>query len=526
MSENENRFYPDGTPNPAAPIPADSTAPVTSVEPAAPVMPAEPIPPVAPVAASAEPIQPTAPVPPMAQPYAAPVPPASAQSPVLDWTVPQKPQNPIPTPPPVGYTAIQPTFHAPSPEFSAPDNAQTPDSGAAYHWSYAEHLTTPPLRRRKAWPFAIIMTAVFLVSFALLIAVLWIEGNTPEGILRPGVSTEHENVAVDGVEQALYYTVVIEATTPQGLGTGTGIVMTKDGYIATNNHVIEGASSIQVTFYDGRTATADLVGGSEMDDLAVIKVAMNGLTPAVFAKDQSTYVGQTVYAVGTPGGADFSWTVTKGIISYKDREIKLYDDDDFTLLKKMRVIQTDANVNPGNSGGPLINTDGEVVGVVSMKLAEGYEGIGFAIPSDGAVEILTAIMEGRLDDVQSSVSHKRPMLGILCHDVQGGCVYVESEDQLIEISEEEIGNYPSSQIVRPAVTGVWVKSVTEGMDSVGKIEHGDIITAVNDIDVTSRYDLSDIINDHYAGDTITITFYRNGLYNHVEITLSAQSDTE
>ncbi len=414
-------------------------------------------------------------------------------------------------------------FQLSNSEFTLPEEEDTPVP--AFRWSYDDHATlseTP--KRRGAWPFAILMSVAFLVSFALLIAVIVTERVEPGSILRPGITADHDDTAIEGVEQAKHFTVVIETTTPYSAGTGTGIILTKDGYIATNHHVIEDADTITVTLYDGRTAQATLVGSSEMDDLAVIKIAVNGLTPAVFAEDESTYVGQTVYAIGTPASVDFAWTTTKGVISYKDREVKLYDDDDVTLLKKLRVIQTDANVNPGNSGGPLINTKGEVVGVVSMKLADGYEGIGFAIPADGAVEILTAIMEGNLDNVQSSISHKRPMLGIVCVSVQGGKYYVVMGDHFERITEDQCKDYEGMEIIHPTVTGVYVREITEGMDAIGKIQPEDIITAINGIDIQTGEELTAIINEHYAGDTVTITFWRNGLYNTVEVTLSAQPD--
>ncbi len=297
----------------------------------------------------------------------------------------------------------------------------TPPPATTYRWTYAEQVlhdsaVAAKRRRNGILVYSLVMTGVFLISFGLLIAVLIMGDSTGQigGLLRPGISeSDADDEAIAGVEQAKHSVVVIEISTESGSGTGTGIIMTTDGYIATNHHVVDGATQIRVTFYDGTYAYATLVGSSEMDDLAVIKVGKSGLRAATFAYSEDCYVGQTVYAIGTPAGPQFAWTTTKGIISYKDREVKMYADDG-TLQKKLRLLQTDANVNPGNSGGPLINTKGEVVGVVSMKLSEGYEGIGFAIPSDGAVEILEAIMKyGNADSINSSVSHKRPMLGIV-----------------------------------------------------------------------------------------------------------------
>lgn len=430
---------------------------------------------------------------------------------------------------------------APSPEASPseppltkspPENPPT----TVYRWVYEEqaaHDVAAGCRRRGRRGiliYSLVMTAVFLVSFAMLIAVLWV-GRPASGIggmiQRPGITPGDSDEAVVGVEQAKYSVVVIEVKTPSGGGTGTGIILTEDGYIATNHHVIEDATEVRVTFYDGTAVRAEVTGSSEMDDLAVIKVARTGLPPATFAHSEDCYVGETVYAIGTPAGPEFAWTTTRGIISYKDREVKIYDDFDGSLQKKLRLIQTDANVNPGNSGGPLVNTKGEVVGVVSMKLSEGYEGMGFAIPSDGAVEILEAIMkDGHADNINSSISHKRPMLGILCIAVEEGKYYVRDGNRLPEITEDMLDRYDKSEIIHPAVSGVLVMGITEGMDAVGKLQPGDIITAVQGIETLTGDALSGVINDYYAGDTVTLTVYRGTIYSPVDIVLSAKQDSE
>ena len=415
------------------------------------------------------------------------------------------------------------------PETSSPANSEIP--ATAYRWVYEEQAAhdAAAARAKRGGSgirvYAGVMTAVFLVSFAMLIAVLWLGRGSSSTVLRPGIPSGDNSEAVEGVERAKHSVVVIEVKTSTGGGTGTGIVMTEDGYIATNHHVIDGATEVRVTFYDGSSVSAKVVGSSEMDDLAVIKVARVGLIPAVFAYSSDCYVGQTVYAIGTPAGAEFAWTTTRGIISYKDREVKIYDKLTGLLQKKLRLLQTDANVNPGNSGGPLINEKGEVVGVVSMKLAEGYEGIGFAIPSDGALEILEAIrIYGNADSINSSVSHKRPMLGILCVKAEKGKYYVEDGQRLVEIPEEELGQYDASALIHPDVSGVLVMGITDGMDAVGKLQRGDIITAVQGIEVFTGEELSAVINDYYAGDTITLTIYRGTLYSPVDIVLSAQPD--
>lgn len=421
----------------------------------------------------------------------------------------------------------------PTPE-AGPTPAAVPQAETVYRWTYAEQVNhdrqaTRLGNRKGILIYALVMTGVFLVSFGLLLAVLFAGGNNSSiggGIIRPGISNPaDDSEAVVGVEKAKRSVVVIEVKTEKGGGTGTGIIMTADGYIATNHHVIEDATRITVTFYDGTVMQAEYVGSSEMDDLGVIKVTAQNLPAATFGYSENCYVGQTVYAIGTPAGPDFGWTTTRGIISYKDREVKIYDETDGTLQKKLRLLQMDANVNPGNSGGPLINTDGEVVGIVSMKLSDGYEGIGFAIPSDGAIEILTAIKEyGNADHINSSLHHKRPMLGITGVFVDGGAYYLPDEDSILLIPEEELGDYNLSDLMHPPVSGIYIMGLAEGMDAAAKMEIGDIITAAQGEEIESMNHLMDIINQHYAGDTVTLTVYRDGIYIPVDIVLSAKPD--
>ena len=421
---------------------------------------------------------------------------------------------------PVEETPVEETPAAP------PVTAPAEPPKTAYRWSYADEATHSAKARGKGvMVYAAIMAAVFLLSFGLLLAVLLLDDSAGyPGLLRPGITdVDNDAEAVVGVEQAKHSVVVIEVSKGTGGGTGTGIIMTSDGYIATNHHVIEGATRIKVTFYDGSVMEAELIGSSEMDDLAVIKVNTTGLRAATFARSEDCYVGQTVYAIGTPAGPDFGWTTTKGIISYLDREVKIYNDDDGSLEKKLRLVQTDAMVNPGNSGGPLVNTKGEVVGVVSMKLADGYEGIGFAIPSDGAVEILEAIMlYGNADSINSSLHHKRPMLGITGVYVDAGEYYLPNATGVERIPEEELGDYAVSDLIYAPVSGVYVMGFAEGMDAAAKMKKGDIVTACQGEELPSMNALSNIINDYYAGDTVTLTVYRDGKYLPVDIVLSAQ----
>lgn len=421
-----------------------------------------------------------------------------------------------------------------------------------YRWTYAEQRLHDEAvveaeqtghKKRKGrggFAYAMIMTAMFALSFCILLAVLL----TGKGIQTATGAPQNDPVTsadMQGVENAKRSVVVVEVVTQTGSGVGSGVILNESGYIATNHHVVDGATAIRVTFLDGTHAEATLIGSSEMDDLAVIQVNPSEvgaqLLPATFVEDieDSCYVGQTVYAIGSPGGAEFAFTITRGIISYVNRTVKQYNSDG-TLSKKLRTIQTDAMVNPGNSGGPLVDTEGRVVGIVSMKLGNGYDGIGFAIPSDGALEILTAIMrDGNADSINSSLSSKRPLLGIVGVYVEADHTYVMDDSQgrifdcqgttveEVRASILQAGGTPG-ETISPAVSGIYVTGVTEGMGAFGKLQKGDIILSAESMRVTSMSGLMDVVNDMDIGDMITLKISRDGEVLMVQVELMAQKN--
>ena len=441
----------------------------------------------------------------------------------------QEPLNPMP-----------PEQATPTPSSDAsstqPAQAAQQPPPRMYHWTYADQQAHDAQNEQKKRSkglllYVLILTGVFVISFGLLLGVMMMKGEKlPSVQFNENGSNGQGNVIQNtdmsdaiAIEKSKHFVVLIEASSATKKGIGTGIILSSDGYIATNHHVIDGATSIRVKFYDGTYATATVRGSSALDDLAVIKVDRWGLTPATFASSSECFVGQTVYAIGHPSGSEMAWTTTKGCISYVNRELKIYDKEG-TLEKKLKMLQTDTMVNPGNSGGPLINTRGEVVGIVSLKLSDGYEGIGFAIPSDGAAEILNAIIQdGNANNVDSNVSYQRPLIGINGLYLQGGKHYVFDENLVSEATDSYAAEHPDEVYTAP-VSGIYVSSLLEGTDASTKLAVGDIITAVNGIEITSMAALPNEINKYYAGDEVQITYYRNGLYNETTIILSAQSD--
>jgi serine protease Do len=257
-------------------------------------------------------------------------------------------------------------------------------------------------------------------------------------------------------------------------GSGSGVIVSEDGYILTNNHVVEGANALNVTLDSGEEYSAILVGADSQTDLAVIKIDATGLSAAVLGDSAGIQVGDTAIAIGNPLG-ELTGTVTTGIISATDREITIENE-------KMNLLQTDAAVNPGNSGGALCNAYGEVIGLVNAKTsALGVEGLGFAIPiNDAKVVMEQLIRDGRVTG--------RASLGI---SVQ-------------EIPQEAAAMFGMKE-------GVYVQDLAQGgaADNAG-IQIGDRIIKVDGKDVATAADVKEIIGNHSAGDKIQIVVNRSG----------------
>lgn len=273
---------------------------------------------------------------------------------------------------------------------------------------------------------------------------------------------------------------------------GSGVIYKKSGdaaYVVTNNHVVKGSNALQVILSNGKRINADLVGADSATDLAVLKInSSNVKTVASFGNSNSIVPGQDVLAIGSPMGSEYANTVTKGIISAKDRTLKAGTDGTLTS-----VIQTDTAINSGNSGGPLINMAGQVIGINSMKLASdtqgsSVEGIGFAIPSNEVVSIINQLIKnGKIS---------RPSLGISMVDLSN----VTSDQQ------QSVLKLPTS-----VTKGVVVMDINSGSvaDTAG-LKQYDVITKLGDTKVTDTSSLKSALYKYKVGDTAKITYYRDG----------------
>lgn len=272
---------------------------------------------------------------------------------------------------------------------------------------------------------------------------------------------------------------------------GSGIIMSEDGYIITNAHVVEGATSLKVMTSDGETYEAQLIGSDTVTDLAVVKIDATGLTAAEFGSSEDLRVADKVMAIGNPGGHELSSSVTIGYVSALNRAIA-----NNTTGYTMEYIQTDAAINPGNSGGALINEYGQVVGINSAKIsATGYEGLGFAIPIDTAQPIIS-------DLIQYGYVKDRAVLGI--------------SGQFIDSMTGRFYGLPQ---------GEYVAQLNSSEAQASGLQVGDVITAIDGQQLDSESTLRSAILSKKPGDTVTLQVYRSSTQQSatVELKLSEYS---
>ena len=293
------------------------------------------------------------------------------------------------------------------------------------------------------------------------------------------------------VEEVRPSVVRIDAITSAGSGTGTGFVISADGRIATNAHVVGDAATVEVEFSDGARATATVLGSAQSEDLAVIQVDRNNLTPVQFGSSDDLKVGERVVAIGNSLGFEGPATATEGIVSALGRAIRTDDGNRLTEL-----IQTDAAINPGNSGGPLFDLDGKVVGINSAGSLQA-QNVGFAIAADPAQPIL--------DTLSSGEPVVRAFLGI-------GSALLTPE------TAAQLGVEDTSDARGAVVLDVTVGSAAE----VAGLRAGDVITAIDGDTVETPENVGDAIAARDPGDTIRLTIVRDGVEAAVDAVLGSR----
>ncbi|MFS9320851.1 S1C family serine protease [Streptococcus infantis] len=300
-----------------------------------------------------------------------------------------------------------------------------------------------------------------------------------------------------------------DTNTEQVSSEGSGVIYKKEGnfaYLVTNTHVINGAKKVDIRLADGTKVPGEIVGSDTYSDIAVVKIAADKVTTvAEFGDSDKLTVGETAIAIGSPLGSEYANTVTQGIVSSLNRNVSLKSEDGQAISTK--AIQTDTAINPGNSGGPLINIQGQVIGITSSKIATNggtsVEGLGFAIPSNDAINII--------NQLEKNGKVTRPALGI----------------QMVNLSNLSSTDLQRLNVPSSVTAGVVVRSVITSMPANGHLQQYDVITKVDDKAISSTTELQSALYSHSIGDSMTITYYRNGKEETTTIKLDkSTSDLE
>ena len=273
---------------------------------------------------------------------------------------------------------------------------------------------------------------------------------------------------------------------------GSGVIYKKEGdtaYIVTNTHVINGAKKVDIRLADGTKVPGDIVGSDTYSDIAVVKIAADKVTTvAEFGDSNQLTVGEIAIAIGSPLGSEYANTVTQGIVSSLNRNVSLKSEDGQAI--STNAIQTDTAINPGNSGGPLINIQGQVIGITSSKIASNggtsVEGLGFAIPANDVINIIKQLeKDGKVT---------RPALGI----------------HMVNLSNLSTTDLQKLKLPGNVTSGVAVRSVQKNMPANGHLQQYDVITKIDDKAISSTTELQSALYSHSIGDSMTVTYYRDG----------------
>lgn len=360
---------------------------------------------------------------------------------------------------------------------------------------------------------ALLMAGILLLALAVL-GGAWLYGDRwSEDALEDGAAEEtptrseegqkivfvRQDMGESGVLSApeLYAacadTVVSILTDRAGhSGVGSGFLMTEDGYVGTAYHVVEGADRQVVMLSDGTRYDATLVAGNALTDLALLKIEGQGFPSVTFGSSEELLIGERVFAIGTPASVDYAGSMSSGEVSYLRRTVRINEEMTGALQKKMTLIQTTAPVNPGNSGCPLFDEYGHLVGVITMKLGNSFAGIGFAIPSDGALSVLRAMMEGEplSDTLLSSIAVSAPRLGVLGEADNMNGIY-----------------------------GILVVGFADGSASAQVLKAGDLITRIDETPICSASDIDIALREKNPGDTVHVTVLRGAQSLTFEVVL-------
>lgn len=389
-------------------------------------------------------------------------------------------------------------------DFSSYDSYRKGYKDAIYEESNHKRVTKKVEQNKNLAPLIIVVVIISFISGLLgTLLVIYLNGGVNTSTINTkSVTITETNSIADAVEKVYDAVVVVEGYTDGTLySTGTGFVYKQENnksYIMTNNHVIEGSETIKVLFNNGKEVETKVVGSDTYSDIAVLSIdETKDISVASLGSTEVSKVGDAVFTVGSPEGSDYAGTVTKGVLSAKDRFVAVSLSSSTTSDYYMTVLQTDAAINPGNSGGPICNTNGEVIGITNMKLVDdSVEGMGFAIPIEEAVEVAEVLeTEGKIS---------RPYIGI----------------SMLDISESYYLWQAGIMIPSNVTEGVAVYSVEDNSPaSKASLQKGDIIISVENQKVSSLADFRYELYKHSPGETIEIKYNRNGKEQTTKVTL-------
>lgn len=368
------------------------------------------------------------------------------------------------------------------------------------------------MKNKKIW-YVVAIVVVFFAGCGAMFAVLktWpmmVTENVTK--IKKDVTVTDTGIA-DAVEK-VYDAVgfVVTYKNDQAISSGSGFIFKKDKnkyYVLTNYHVIENGNKVAVTFSDKKAVDTKVVGYNEYADIAVLTFESKDEYPvSSIGKSEDLRVGDTVFTVGAPLASEYSGTVTRGIISGLDRLVEV---DDYIV----NVLQTDASINSGNSGGPLCNANGEVIGINSLKLvSDGVEGMGFAIPIESAIE--------NANDIVAGVIKENPFIGISMKNIADVMNVLNFQERNYYLMFKD--NVEKAEIT----TGVGVVEVTKDSpaDKAG-LKAGDIIVKMNDEDIKNIAYLRYNLYKYDSGETVTISAYRDGKLKDFKVKLSVNKET-
>ena len=354
---------------------------------------------------------------------------------------------------------------------------------------------------------------VILLAFAFGVGLMyWYSMENPTVVTKNRTISETkvtEEAMEDAIKKIYDSVLCIEVLNQDGsvLSTGTGFVYGKDdkyGYILTNAHVVSGATNIQGMLSNNSTTALTLLGSDTYTDLAVLRMDVKDvLQVASIGDSKNTAIGNTVFTVGSPMGATYAGTVTKGILSGKDRLIETSASSNGLTSESyiVKVLQTDAAISPGNSGGPLVNLAGDVIGINSLKLVdEQVEGMGFAIPIEDAMNYVDSLEKGK--------AIQRPVVGV----------------QILDLTNKYALYRYGINVDSSVKSGVILVKVNTGYPaSNGGLKEGDIVTKIDGNDITTVSEFKYELYKHNIGDTIEVTYYRDGKENKTTLKLDKTS---